>query len=215
MYEKYSLGDQKARDTHKDIVNSGIGYSLTLTLKPRYNSLPVHEQYNKFSLNIRKLFNELENYYKLVMISFEFTKDFNVHAHLYLTSNVEDIQTFEQNFKRLKSGYDFIGTNYRLKKIDLVSDELLNYPFKDIERTNKYSKIDNCLFNPFHYVKRVSNIGSLRSPKVGHISIDKFMKWCEVGYNRISDTPFYQATYCPTCNKHFNRNCLCPLFYEK
>jgi len=181
MYEKYILGDQKARDTHKDIINNPNGYSLTLTLKPRYNSLPVHEQYNKFSLAIRKLFNEMEYFYNVVMMSFEFTKDYNIHAHLYLTTSVEAIETLEQNFKRLRLKYDVIGTNYKLKKIDLVTEELLNYPFKDIDRTTKYSKITNCLFNPFHYVKRVSNIGSLRSPNVGHIDISKFLEFVNSG----------------------------------
>ena len=182
MYEKFILGADKAREIHTGIINHDCGYTLTLTLNPRYNSLPVHEQYRKFSLEIRKLFNELEAYYKTLMISFEFTKDFNIHAHLYFISEVEDVQTFEQNFKKEKQKYISIGRNYKLKAIGGVNGiqdfECLNdYPFKDIERTTKYSKVENCLFNPFHYVKRVSNIGSLRSPKSGHINIDKFIQF--------------------------------------
>ncbi len=215
MYEKYLLGDDKARATHDDIINHVGAYSLTLTLNPKFNGLPVNEQYNKFSREIKKLFNELEQYYNTLMISFEFTKDYNVHAHLYFYTDVEDIALFEQNFKKEKQKYQVIGRNYKLKIIDEVSEELKHYPFKDIERTIKYSKLENVLFTPFHFVKRVHIVGSLRSPKRGNISIEKFMKWCEAGYNRISDTPFYQATFCPTCKKHFNRNCLCPLFYEK
>lgn len=203
MYEKYSLGDKKAKEAHNSIINTTNGYSLTLTLKPRYNSLPVHEQYNKFSLNIRKLFTDMDPYYKMIMMSFEFTKDFNIHAHLYFTTEVEDIQIFEQNFKKNKLKYEFIGTNYKLKKIDELSDELKEYPFKDIERTLKYSKLENCLFNPFHYVKRVSNMGSLRSPKVGDIDIDKYLKYINGSYiyNKDCKHCCRYNSLCSACQK--------------
>jgi len=185
MYEKLTLGHEEARKTHTAIINDSSGYTLTLTLNPRYNSLPVDQQYNKFIRQIKKLFVEIEAYYNTVMITCEFTKDYNVHAHLYLTTDVEDIITFEQNFKKEKLKYDVIGRNYKLKHIggpEYIQDfeALNNYPFKDIERTKKYSETENCLFNPFHYVKRVRNVGSLRSPAVAHsgsINIDKFLEF--------------------------------------
>jgi len=180
MYEKFTLGHDKAREVHNSIINIDSGYSLTLTLNPRFNSLPVNEQYRKFSKELKELFTEIEAYFNVLMISFEFTKDYNIHAHVYFNTAVEDIQLFEQNFKKQKQKYISIGRNYKLKKIDEISDELKNYPFKDIERTMKYSKLENVLFNPFHYVKRNHNVGSLRSPAViksGTIDIMKFINY--------------------------------------
>lgn len=174
MYEKYPLAHADAKTIHNTIINDDNGYSLTITLNPKFNHLPVHEQYNKFSRELKQLFKELDPYYKTVMINFEFTKVYNIHAHVYYISECEYI-VFDQNYKRCCQKYMSIGKNYKLKKIDEVSPELIEYPFKDCERTTKYSRVDNCLFNPFHYVKRVSNLGSLRSPKVGHIDISKFM----------------------------------------
>lgn len=185
MYEKFQLGADKAREVHTSIISDVRGHTLTLTLRPYYNSFPVNEQYRKFSNDIKKLFIEIEAYYNTLMISFEFTKDYNIHAHLYFTTEVEDLQLFEQNFKKCKRKFDSIGINYKLKPIGGLQgiedfEALNNYPFKDIERTLKYSKLENVLFKPFHYVKRCHNTGSLRSPKaanVGNINIDKFLKF--------------------------------------
>jgi len=186
MYERYRLGDDKAREMHNRIINIDTGYSLTLTLNPRFNCLPVNEQYRKFSREIKQLFEEIETYFNTLMISYEFTKDYNIHAHVYFDTSVEDIQLFEQNFKKQKQKYISIGKNYMLKKIDEISDELKNYPFKDIERTLKYSKLENVLFNPYHYVIRSNNMGSLRSPmvaKCGNIDIMKFINYVNSNKN--------------------------------
>lgn len=173
---KYELGHEKARQEHKDIVNDVNAYSLTLTLNPNMNHKPVHEQYRMFSIQLRNMIHELETFFTKAMISFEFTKDYNIHSHVYLTSSTP-MMTLEQNFKKVRQTYTkWIGKNYKLKKIDAVSPELLNYPFKDIERTTSYSQTTNCLFNPYHYVVRSNNIGSLRSPHVGDKhSISKFL----------------------------------------
>lgn len=185
MYEKFTLGNDKARAVHTAIIDDKRGYSLTLTLNPRYNCLPVNEQYRKFSQQIKKLFIDIEQYYNTLMISFEFTKDYNIHAHLYLVSEVEDFALLEQNFKKEKQKYDSIGRNYKFYNIggkDNICDydALNDYPFKDIERTKRYSVLENVMFKPFHYVRRCHNVGSLRSPKTvkcGSIDIDKFLKY--------------------------------------
>lgn len=149
--EKYKLGHSKAKKAHSSIVNHANSYSLTLTLKPYYNSLPVHEQYRKYTADLTALFLKLNRYYNIIMCTPEFTKEYNIHYHTYFVLPDEmDIETFEQNFKRLRTKGGCIGTNYKLKKIDEVTEVLENYPFKDIERTLKYSKIDNCLFTPWH-----------------------------------------------------------------
>lgn len=188
MYEKYILGHDKAREVHTSIICDQRGYSLTLTLNPRYNILPVNEQYRKFSNEIKKLMTDIEQYYNVLMVSFEFTKDYNIHAHLYLTSEVEHFVLLEQNLKKAKLRYDSIGRNYKFYCIGgkdrIIDYDVLNdYPFKDIERTLQYSRLENVLFKPFHYVKRCHNMGSLRSPKVGSINIDKFLKFVNTEKN--------------------------------
>lgn len=153
MSQKFALGHKTARKTHKAIVNDPNGYSLTITLKPYYNKEPVHNQYRALTSDLTLLINRLNRYFNIVMMTPEFTKDYNVHYHCYFVLPTEmDIQTFEQNFKRLRTKKGCIGTNYKLKKIDEVTENLVNYPFKDIERTLKYSQIDNCLFSPYHSI---------------------------------------------------------------
>jgi hypothetical protein len=117
------------------------------------------------NVSLKSLIKELQAYFKTLMISYEFTREYNIHAHIYFYTELEDIFTFEQNFKRLKNSYKSIGRNYKLNKIDDVTEVLKEYPFKDIERTIKYSKTENCLFNPYHCVIRSKTLGSLRSPE--------------------------------------------------
>lgn len=57
---------------------------------------------------------------------------------------------FEQQFKALRKKTSAIGANYSLKLIDDPEGDIKDYPFKDIERTKKISKIDNVLFSPYH-----------------------------------------------------------------
>lgn len=153
MSAKYSLGHKACRKIHKDIVNSTNGYSLTITLKPYFNKDPVNIQYRQLTQDVIALLHKLDRYYNIIMLSPEFTKDFNVHYHCYfILPDDMDIISFEQNFKRLRTKKGSIGSNYKLKQIDSVSKELLDYPFKDIDRTLRYSKVDNCLFNPYHSV---------------------------------------------------------------
>lgn len=174
--KRYNLGSDKAKEIHNSIINGDGAYSLTVTLNPFFNSLPVHEQYNKLSRELVKVFKEIGSYYNELMMTPEFTKDYNVHFHCYLKlPRDEDYQVFEQNWKKAKMGLKTIGRMYKLKMVDEVSPELKNYPFKDNERTIKYSQIDNCLFTPNHYVFRSKgNILRCDNTKKG-IDLTKFI----------------------------------------
>lgn len=151
MTERFCLGHKKAKKFHNSIIEDGNSYSLTVTLKPYYNSMPVNEQFRMFSNELINLLVKLNRYYNILMFTPEFTKDFNIHFHIYFVLPDDmDIEVFNQNFKRLRLKKSCIGPNYKLKKVDSVTDILREYPFKDVERTLKYSKIDNCLFQPYH-----------------------------------------------------------------
>lgn len=157
---KHKLGAVKAKANHNRIINSDYSYSLTITLNRYWNTFPVNEQYNKLSCELVKVFKELAPYYVELMMTPEFTVDYNVHFHVYfILSDSIDAIVFEQNWKRLICKSKVIGFIYKLKKVDEVTDRLKDYPFKDVERTLKYSKVENCLFNPYHiYFKPIGNI---------------------------------------------------------
>lgn len=178
--KKYTLGNTKARESYSRIINDDNSYTLTLTLNPRFNCLPVNEQYNKSMREVRHIMEGLSHYYNEMFVTPEFTKDYNIHYHAYFTMPCDgDYIVFEQNFKRLRNETKTIGYNYKLKKIDEVTEVLEGYPFKDIERTVKYSQVENCLFTPNH-VLYIGAKAILREDKVvkkGSISIQKFMEF--------------------------------------
>lgn len=177
--KKYPLGAQEAHDLHNNIIITDKSYSLTITLNPRYNILPVHEQHRKFTKDITDVMKGLSHYYNEMLITPEFTKDYNIHYHCYfkLPCETEDHIIFEQNYKRLIKGRQSIGFMYKLKKIDSVTEELKGYPFKDIQRTIKYSQIENCLFKPRHifFQGAKATIKESKSKPSGSIDIIKFI----------------------------------------
>jgi len=151
MSTKYCLGHKTARKLHHEIISHPNAYSLTLTLKPYYNSCPLFEQHRMMEQSMMALFNKLNRYYNKLLYTPEITKQHNIHYHVYFTlsSDIDHI-TFDQNMKKSRTKRGAIGPNYKLKKIDEITPELINYPFKDISRTNMYSNIKDCLFKPCH-----------------------------------------------------------------
>lgn len=176
---KYTLGNSKAREAYNNIITSANAYSLTLTINPRYYCLPVNEQYNKSMREVKILMRNLSHYYNEMFITPEFTKDYNIHYHIYFKMTCEDYVTFEQNFKKYRNQTKLLGYNYRLKKVDEVTEELKGYPFKDIERTTRYSNVDNCLFKAYHFLFK-STEGTIPYEKckpTGSIDIIKFIEF--------------------------------------
>lgn len=156
----YLLGDEHAKDLHNMIITSNDSYSLTLTLNPFYNKLSIDEQHNKMIVDVKTLFERLGPFIKDVLITPEFTENYNVHFHIYFTCN--DIFAFEQNYKYHKKQLYTIGNNYKLKKIDEVTKSLKNYPFKDIDRTMKYADAVFNRFIPRHTYIRSANTFKLK-----------------------------------------------------
>lgn len=179
---KLKLGANKAKSHHSRIIDSGNAYSLTVTLAKYWYSFPVNEQYNKLSAELVKIFKELGPYYKELMMTPEFTEDYNVHFHVYFTlSDSVELLVFEQNWKRCISRSKLVGRVYKLKYVDEITERLRCYPFKDIERTIKYSKVDNCLFDPYHiYFKPLGNILNVvdtSGPSIKKLVDKKFMEF--------------------------------------
>lgn len=179
---KLKLGANKAKSHHNRIIDSGSAYSLTVTLNKYWYSFPVNDQYNKLSAELVKIFKELAPYYKELMMTPEFTEDYNVHFHVYfILSDSVELMVFEQNWKRLISSSKLVGRVYKLKYVDEITERLRTYPFKDIERTTKYSLVDNCLFNPYHiYFKPIGNILNIdndNGPSIKKMVDKKFMEF--------------------------------------
>jgi len=168
-HKLWTLGSKKAVTKHLSIINSENSYSLTLTLNPFYNSLSIIDQYNKCQSEVIKLAKELGPYFAEMMITGEYTKEYNIHWHIYFVMKGLPM-VFEQNMKHLKYKYKLIGNNYKLKLIDEVSDALKGYPFKDIERTNSYAEAMMQRFNPRHiYVYPTGNI-IIEKPDTKHLN---------------------------------------------
>lgn len=148
---KFSLGSRKAVRTHEDIVESEHCYSLTITLNPYYNSLSMDDQYNKMSKELIAFFGEMAPSFQIAMSTPEYTVDHNLHWHNYIVMN-NDPMVFQQNIKHYIRQHKTFGRMYKLKIVDEVTDRLLEYPFKDIQRTNSYSEALSARFNPQHYI---------------------------------------------------------------
>jgi hypothetical protein len=91
------------------------------------------------------------------MFSPELNKANVIHIHCYLVLPLgEDHLRFEQSLKRHRTKAGVIGPNYKLKIVDEITERLLNYPFKDIERTlyvkSRIDGIGNLIFDPYHLI---------------------------------------------------------------
>lgn len=147
------LGCQKARDIHLDIVQGKRSYSLTVTLNPHWQMLPMNEQHDNLKREVKGIFSQMVEFYDVAMITPEFTENYDIHFHCYfkLREGVEII-TFDQNFKKCRCKTKYTGRNYKLKYVDNPTERIINYPFKDNNKVIHYSQIKNCMFKPSHTV---------------------------------------------------------------
>ena len=152
MLTKFCLGHKQARKIHSQIINSPNSYALTVTLKPEYNIEPINIQHHLLDNEIRCLFKRLNRTYNHLMYTPELTPDRgNLHYHVYFVMPEEmKHDVFEQQFKAMRRKTSSIGSNYKLTLIDDPEGDIKEYPFKDIDRTKRVSKIDNVHFLPYH-----------------------------------------------------------------
>lgn len=151
MLNKFCLGHKQARKLHHKIINASNSYALTVTLHPDYNIEPINIQFNLLDNELRCLFKRLNRTYNWLMYTPELTERANLHYHVYfIMPEGMHYDTFEQQFKSLRRKSSVIGTNYKLTKIDDPEGDIKEYPFKDIDRTNRVSRIENLFFLPYH-----------------------------------------------------------------
>jgi len=178
----YPLNHPDAHTIHEEIIDKIIdNYSLTITLNPSKRLEFCSSQYNNLLRELKALFKLCSPYYRRIMITPEFTSEMNCHFHCYF--NTDSIIYFEQFFKANIKNYKWIGKVYKLKKIDEISDELLKYPFKDIEKTLYLDK--GIPFNPKHwcFYGDPSSIKPEATKPTGSISIAKFIEFIEKNKN--------------------------------
>lgn len=157
-HKHWALDSRKANAKHLQIISGNNSYSLTVTLNPRYNHYDVVTQYKDYTRELIKLMKEIGPFYSEMMLTPEFTKDHNIHFHCYIDTKYDPF-VFEQMFKQKKLPYKMIGINYKLKKIDSVTPELIKYPFKDTMRTTMYAEATFNNFQPTHiYLRPRGNI---------------------------------------------------------
>lgn len=178
-----ALGTDTAKEHHAHIVNHPNSFSLTITLNPMYNHLICGSQYRHLLREYYKIFTDWDAKFHKVMITPEITKQLNIHLHTYfILNNIEDWAELEQIIRTQLKPNSYIGKMYKLKKVDSVSSVLLNYPFKDIERTKMLGNVKKAEFHPHHtlLMPETNILVKNATVNVGGIDIKKFLEFCKL-----------------------------------
>jgi len=142
-HKHYKLGHDTVRQHHIKICNDlENGYSLTITLNPRKNHDSIIDQYRGLRSECIRVLKQLGHKFEIAIMTPEITKEGNIHFHVYLKLyNGINPYAFQELFKYEKKGNNqWIGTNFKLKKIYEVTDNLLNYPFKQNQQMRELSE---------------------------------------------------------------------------
>lgn len=151
------LDSKKAHKVHEEIVRDVKSYSLTFNISKILMDRSMKEQYTQGRNAILRLFKNLSSLFLKGMVSGEFNKNKNMHFHCYFTSNCETAEQLRDAIKTYivhewHNLWTLEGKGWRLKKVDEISDELDNYPFKDIARTNVLLKFSCVQFQMSHTI---------------------------------------------------------------
>jgi hypothetical protein len=132
-HKHYKLGHATVKEHHTKICNDlNNSYSLTVTLNPRMNHDSIIDQYRGLRGELIRVFKQIGHKFEKLIMTPEVTKEGNIHFHVYLTLYTGvNPYAFQELFKYEKKGNNkWIGTNFKFKKIDETTDNLINYPFK-------------------------------------------------------------------------------------
>jgi hypothetical protein len=157
--DHHPLDSTKAKDCHKYLITTGKCYSLTINIS---TSITCHSEKVVYQLShatIKKILTGLNGNFQGGMVTMEYNKNKQQHFHIYFLSPVENEHTLIDQLKELFCRYPKIlwnscGNGWRLKKVDEVTPELTNYPFKDCKRTQQIADLAYDHFIPSHVVIR-------------------------------------------------------------
>lgn len=143
----YSLDDNNIKDYYIANLNNADCYSITFTLHPSLNNADILTQYRKaiqeiksskiFYRKNKKLFDVHPDFEEMIIVP-ELTQKLNIHFHGYFKCNPASAGLFQNEFKKLCFHSQILGRQHTFKNIDKMTDELRNYPFKEIEQLKKF-----------------------------------------------------------------------------
>jgi len=152
-YEPF--GSVNAIAKHHELVRSNKCYSLTFNITTQLNHENQKTIFSKALRSIIKIFKSLNGSFQGGMITLEYNKQNQQHFHAYFMSPIETEFTLLDQIKtemviHKKILWTDPDHGYKLKKVDEITDKLLNYPFKDILRTKQIADMAHDHFNPTH-----------------------------------------------------------------
>lgn len=138
-------------------------YSLTFNITKHLANEDIGSQYKRGLRDIISLFNDMAAYIPDASISVELNKNDQIHFHCYIKTTLDSFtltDTIKYHIQKYKHTlWQLHGHGWRLKIIDEVKTELLEYVFKDEQRTIEYNKLTLGRFNPKHVIiKHSGNI---------------------------------------------------------
>lgn len=144
----YSLNDNNLKDYYIATLNNDDCYSITLTINPLLNNADILTQYRKAIMEIKsskifyrkdkKLFDVHPDFEEMILVPELTPKNLNIHFHGYFKCNPEKAQYFQNEFRKMCYHSQVLGRQHMFKNIDNMTDELRNYPFKDLDQLMKF-----------------------------------------------------------------------------
>lgn len=161
----YRLGDARYIEQYREEFTGDQNciYSLTITLNPRLYNADILTQYREAVREIKKLFYYRQGksreivwnpYIYKVYVSPELTKTNNIHFHGIVVCDPTQAHNIRDTIKGHTWKCDTLGRQHSFKQIDMVTTELINYPFKDLETLKKYSSSDKIYSLLFVYSEK-------------------------------------------------------------
>lgn len=206
------LGSNKAIATHHEIINHEKAYSLTFNISKHLMNHNMKDQYMQGRNAILRVFKNLSSLFTKGMVSLEFNKNKNAHFHSYFISNCETSEMLRDAIKTYiphewQSLWTSEGNGWRLKVIDSITDELSQYPFKDIPRTQLLVKCSYKDFEAKHTIfeRMIPTFKPRKNYETATTrAIDIFLKFME-DCNKVKDK--YETPKCFRCPNTNNLKC--------
>lgn len=143
----YDLNDPMIKEYYQAHIDSDSCRSITLTLNPVMYNADILTQYRTAIQELKKskifFFKQKgqitvhPDFEEMIVIP-ELTDTLNIHFHGYFKCNPEKAQYFYNEFRKFTYKNEVFGRQMMFKNIDKMTDELKDYPFKDINELLKF-----------------------------------------------------------------------------